>query len=90
MIEKMLNDMKVNSEKVVDEAYNEYLVYTISGVENGFDRIKGYLDECLVEFDGYCEHFSNPAFQYGYRPHAKEEFAAKCKTNNEFSKKWGL
>ena len=38
--------------EIIDEVYNGYLVHTISGVENGFDKIKGYLDKCLVEFDG--------------------------------------
>ena len=76
--------------QIIDEVYNEYLVYTISGVENGFDKIKGYLDDCLVEFDGYYEHFSNPSFQYGYRPHTNEEFVNKCKINSVFSERWGL
>jgi thymidylate synthase len=71
------------------DAYKRYLVYTIEGVKNGFDRIKGYLDDCLVEFDGSYEPFSNPSFQYGYRPHTQEEFINKIKTDDEFAKKWG-
>ena len=70
------------------DAYKRYLVYTIEGVKNGFDRIQGYLDNCLVEFDGYYEHFANPSFQYGYRPFTKEEFINKIKTDDEFAKKW--
>lgn len=75
---------------IIDEVYNKYLAYTVEGVKNGFDRIKGYLDGCLVEFDGEYEHFSNPSFEYGYRTHTQEQFINKCKTDSEFSEKWGL
>lgn len=71
------------------DAYKRFLVHTIEGVNNGFDRIKGHLDDCLVEFDGEYEHFNNPSFQYGYRPHTQEEFINKIKTDDEFAKKWG-
>jgi thymidylate synthase len=71
------------------DAYKNFLVHTISGVNNGFDKIKGYLDNCLVEFNGEYEHFNNPSFQYGYRPYTKEEFINKIKTDDEFAKKWG-
>jgi thymidylate synthase len=71
------------------DAYKRYLGYTIMGVNNGFDRIEGHLDNCLVEHDGDYEHFTNPSFQYGYRPHTKEEFINKIKTDNGFAKKWG-
>ena len=81
---------KIKMRNYMKKVYKEYLVHTIDGVKNGFDRIKGYLDGCLVEFDGENEHISNPSFQYGYRPHTKEEFINKCKTDNEFSEKWGL
>jgi hypothetical protein len=70
--------------------YLNYLQYTILGVTNGLDRITGHLDNCLVEFDGYYEHFTNPSFAYGFRPHTVEEFINKIKTNSEFSEKWGL
>ena len=76
--------------QIIDEVYNKYLVHTVEGVKNGFDRIKGYLDGCLVEFDGEYEHFSNPSFQYGYRTHTQEQFINKCKMDPEFSEKWGL
>lgn len=76
--------------QIIDEAYNSYLKHTIIGVNTGLDRVKGYLNSCLVEYDGYYEHFTNPSFQYGYRPHTKEEFINKCKTDTEFSEKWGL
>jgi thymidylate synthase len=71
------------------DTYKRFLEHTIMGVNNGFDRIKGHLDNCLVEFDGHYEHFTNPSFQYGYRPHTKEEFINKIKTDDEFAKKWG-
>ena len=80
----------MSKEQIIDEVYNKYLVYTIEGVKNGFDRIKGYLDNCLVEYDGYYEHFTNPSFAYGYRTYNQEEFINKCKTDNEFSERWGL
>jgi thymidylate synthase len=71
------------------DAYKNYLKHTITGVENGLDRIKGHLDNCLVEFEGSYEHFTNPSFAYGFRPHTQEEFINKIKTNDEFAKKWG-
>ena len=71
------------------DAYKRYLVHTIEGVNNGFDKIKGHLDDCLVEFDGEYKHFNNPSFQYGYRPLSKEQFINKIKTDDEFAKKWG-
>ena len=51
-----------------EESYNRDLKYTILGVNNGLDKIKGYLNNCLVEFDGKYEHFNNPSF-YGLRPY---------------------
>jgi thymidylate synthase len=71
------------------DAYKNYLKHTITGVENGLDRIKGYLDNCLVEFEGSYEHFTNPSFSYGLRPYTQEEFINKIKTDDEFAKKWG-
>jgi hypothetical protein len=72
-----------------DRLYKDYLIYVIDGVKNGFDRIKGYLDGCLVEFDGYYEHFTNPSFQYGFRPLTQEEFVNKLLTDDDFYQKWG-
>lgn len=80
-------EAKIEKWNLID-AYKRYLIYTIEGVKNGFDKIKGYLDNCLVEFDGSYKHFSNPSFQYGYRPHTQEEFINKIKTDNEFAEKW--
>ena len=74
---------------MIDRLYNDYLVYVIEGVKNGFDRIKGYLDGCLVEFDGSYEHFTNPSFQYGFRPLTLDEFIDKLLFDDEFYKKWG-
>lgn len=87
---KLEKKYNMNKEQIIDEVYNKYLVYTIEGVKNGFDRIKGYLDNCLVEYDGYYEHFTNPSFAYGYRTYNQEEFINKCKIDTEFSEKWGL
>ena len=80
----------MNKEELLESLYNKYLEYTVMGVNDGLDRIEGYLDNCLVEFDGYYEHFTNPSFQYGYKPHTLEEFTNKCKTDTEFSERWGL
>jgi thymidylate synthase len=43
----------------------------------------------LVEFEGSYEHFTNPSFAYGFRPHTQEEFINKIKTDDEFAKRWG-
>ena len=80
----------MNKEQILDEAYQTYLKHTILGVQVGLDRITGYLDNCLVEFNGSYEHFTNPSFYYGFRPHTQEEFINKCKTNKTFSERWGL
>jgi len=65
------------------DAYKNYLKHTITGVDWGFDKIAGHMDDCLVEFDGYYEHFrTNPSFAYGFRPHTQEEFINKIKTDN--------
>lgn len=71
------------------DAYQSYLKHTVTGVNVGLDKAKGYLDNCLVEFEGYYEHFTNPSFQYGYRPLTQEEFINKIKTDDEFAKKFG-
>jgi hypothetical protein len=82
--------MNKEKQELLDEAYEKYLEYTINGIETGLDKIKGYLDGCLVEYDGYYEHFTNPSFAYGYRTYNQEEFINKCKTDSEFSEMWGL
>jgi hypothetical protein len=82
--------MNEEQQELLDEAYEKYLEYTINGIETGLDKIKGYLDGCLVEYDGYYEHFTNPSFAYGYRTYNQEEFINKCKTDSEFSEMWGL
>lgn len=76
--------------QIIDEVYNSYVQHTIIGVNNGLDIIQGHLDNCLVEYDGYYEYFTNPSFQYGFRPHTQDEFINKCKTDSELSEKWGL
>jgi len=82
--------MNKEQQELLNEVYEKYLKYTINGIETGLDKIKGYLDNCLVEYDGYYEHFTNPSFAYGYRTHNQQEFINKCKTYTEFSEKWGL
>ena len=82
--------MNNEQQQIIDEAYRNYFKYTINGIETGLDKIKGYLDGCLVEYDGYYEHFTNPSFAYGYRTHNQEQFINKIKTDPEFSEKWGL
>jgi len=82
--------MNKEQQDLLNEVYEKYLKYTINGIETGLDKIKGYLDNCLVEYDGYYEHFTNPSFAYGYRTHNQQEFINKCKTDDEFAEKWGL
>ena len=82
--------MNKEQQELIDDAYLYYLEYTTLGIENGLDRIAGHLDNCLVEYNGYYEHFTNPSFAYGFRPHTPEEFINKCKTDTEFSERWGL
>jgi len=82
--------MSNEQQGLLNEVYEKYLKYTINGIETGLDKIKGYLDNCLVEYDGYYEHFTNPSFVYGYRTHNQQEFINKIKTDEEFSGKWGL
>jgi hypothetical protein len=82
--------MNKEQQDLLNEVYEKYLKYTINGIETGLDKIKGHLDGCLVEYDGYYEHFTNPSFAYGYRTHNQQEFINKCKTDTEFSEKWGL
>ena len=84
-----MNNLDKKYTDLLGDAYKRCLEYTIMGVNNGFDRIEGHLDNCLVEHDGDYEHFTNPSFQYGYRPHTKEEFINKIKTDDEFAKQWG-
>lgn len=85
---EIVNQLKIMANNI-DRLYNDYLVYVIEGVKNGFDRIKGYLDGCLVEFDGHYEHFTNPSFQYGFRPLTQDEFIDKLLFDDEFYKRWG-
>jgi hypothetical protein len=85
---EIVNRLKIMANNI-DRLYNDYLVYVIEGVKNGFDRIKGYLDECLVEFDGSYEHFTNPSFQYGFRPLTLDEFIDKLLFDDDFYQKWG-
>ena len=85
-----MNNLDKKYTDLLGDAYKRCLEYTIMGVNNGFDRIEGHLDNCLVEHDGDYEHFTNPSFQYGYRPHTKEEFINEIKTDDEFAKKWGV
>jgi hypothetical protein len=82
--------MNKEQQDLLNEVYEKYLKYTINGIETGLDKIKGHLDGCLVEYDGYYEHFTNPSFAYGYRTHNQQEFINKCKTDTEFSQRWGL
>ena len=78
--------------EIIDEVYHRgYLSHVVTGVQAGLDKIKGYMDKCLIEFDGFYEYFTNnPSFAYGFRPLTKEELINKCKTDKEFSEKWGL
>lgn len=69
--------MNNEQQQTIDEAYENYC----NNVDEGtFSRKWLKLEE---SFDGF---FTNE----NYSLYTKEEFINKCKTDNEFSEKWGL
>ena len=82
--------MKKEQQDLLDKVYGKYLEYTINGNETELDKFKGYLNKYLVENDVDSEHLTSPSFTYGYKTYSQEKFIYKCKTDPEFSEKWGL
>jgi hypothetical protein len=82
---------KEKYKQIIDQVYMEYLKHVITGVAWGLDKIEGYMNNCLVEYAGFYEHFSiNPSYAYGFRPLTKEEFISKSKIDQYFPERWGL
>jgi hypothetical protein len=66
--------MSKEQQQIIDEAYKNYWINTNKDKYNNLD--------CLVKQE--AGSFSVVRLYY------KEEFINKCKTDNEFSEKWGL
>ena len=47
----------------------------------------GYLQDKIFNGSSYYEHESE---EYNFEEYSKEEFIDKCKTDSEFSERWGL
>ena len=77
-----MNNEKYN--QIIDEAYNDY-----SSLFNSADN---YFENYLKKY----EQDKTPGIVYyvldplKYRPYTQEEFINKCKTDSEFSERWGL
>ena len=66
--------MNKEQQELVGDAYKEYRKQMTLSVNNGYDINRDYFK-------------SN---ENGFTPYTQEEFINKCKTNPEFSTKWGL
>jgi hypothetical protein len=66
-------------QELLDEAYKNYWSQTISNTEDSAS---------LEELDGMC--LGTGEIKKVYRQYAPKEFINKCKTDPEFSEKWGL
>ena len=71
--------MNNEQQQIIDEAYKNYWRQTISNTEDSAS---------LEELDGMC--LGTGEIKKVYRQYAPKEFINKCKTNPEFSEKWGL
>jgi hypothetical protein len=66
--------MSKEQQELVGDAYKEYRKQMTLSVNNGYDINRDYFK-------------SN---ENGFTPYTQEEFINKCKTDTEFSEKWGL
>ena len=71
--------MNNEQQELLDEAYKNYWRQTISNTEDSAS---------LEELDGMC--LGTGEIKKVYRQYAPKEFINKCKTDPEFSEKWGL
>jgi hypothetical protein len=71
--------MNNEQQELFDEVYNNYWRQTISNTEDSAS---------LEELDGMC--LNTGEIKKVYRQYAPKEFINKCKTDTEFSEKWGL
>ncbi len=69
----------MNKEQIIDEVYEKYQTQTMFNTE---DLVS------LKELDGM--DMSTGEIKKIYRQYAPKEFINKCKTDTEFSEKWGL
>ena len=72
----------MNKEQIIDEAYENYFLKT--------ENIT--LETLHVPYRNTHLYgtVSGPISNTKFRPYTKEEFINKCKTDTEFSEKWGL
>ena len=72
----------MNKEQIIDEAYENYFLKT--------ENIT--LETLHVPYRNTHLYgtVSGPISNTKFRPYTKEEFINKCKTDSEFSEKWGL
>jgi len=71
--------MNNEQQELFDEVYKNYWRQTISNTEDSAS---------LEELDGMC--LNTGEIKKVYRQYAPKEFINKCKTDPEFSEKWGL
>jgi hypothetical protein len=76
----MNNEMNKEQQELLDEAFNQFSKYKM---EN-FDDTRW---DVIIEMN--ISDNTKPYFVTG-RPLLKEEFIEKCKTDSEFSQRWGL
>ena len=75
--------MNKEQQQIIDEVYNNYL-----------NKAKNYTTEdlfynVLSGVGDIIEGMLSP-YTRDFRPYTREEFINKCKTDTEFSEKWGL
>ena len=75
--------MNKEQQQIIDEVYNNYL-----------NKVKNYTTEdlfynALSGVGDIIEGMLSP-YTRDFRPYTREEFIDKCKTDPEFSERWGL
>jgi hypothetical protein len=72
----------MNKEQIIDEVYKNYFLKT--------ENIT--LETLHVPYQNTHLYgtINGPISNTKFRPYSKEEFINKCKTDSEFSEKWGL
>ena len=76
----------MNKEQIIDEAYENYLNYPLATIHDHHTNIL-YQNR----HNGWCMlNGRSMASPHPTRHLTQEEFIDRCKTNPEFSEKWGL
>lgn len=70
--------MNNEQQQIINEAYENYC--------KGYWELS-WLQDKIFNGSSYYEHDSE---EYNFEEYSKEEFIDRCKTNLEFSEKWGL